>query len=194
MTPEVHLRHTESTSRWHGDRCAYVTVHVRSPVRAPHFGSGRVAGWALRAAGRAADKRLVRFCHRASTCACGRSSLTGLQHMHGRRSAVTKLTAWKAGAGSWLGQSFLRLRNPSPPSSPAYVMATLALAGSARKSMRVRPVTFPAGCRPTASGGAGWGGVGLYRQVQGQHHGQSLVALSFSQGTRPRTLVRAQFV
>ena len=51
-------------------------------------------------------------------------------------------------SGQWL-HSFFRVRNPSPPGSPLYVMAIFALAGSARKSMRVRPVMLPEGCRPT---------------------------------------------
>jgi hypothetical protein len=47
--------------------------------------------------------------------------------------------------------SFLTQKKPSPFSSPWYVIASLALAGSDRKSMHVSPVTLPAGWADTVA-------------------------------------------
>ena len=44
--------------------------------------------------------------------------------------------------------NFLRPKNPSAQASPLYEIEIRALAGRAMKSMRVRPVRFPAECFP----------------------------------------------
>ena len=43
--------------------------------------------------------------------------------------------------------NFLRDRKPSALVSLSHATATFAFAGNAKKSIKVSPVTFPAGCR-----------------------------------------------